>query len=111
MKDDNRIGLAQLIGDLRKELIKAQSEGNAGEIRFLLEEVELEVTVTSAKKASGEAGVEFWVVSTKAEGEMSTQAVQKLKLKLKPQQMEGGSRQPTEAKQVLLGQTSDRPND
>ena len=94
MKNENRIRLAQLIGDLRKELIKAQLEGGGEEIRFLLEEVEVEVEVTSAQKAKGEVGVEFFVVNTKAEGELSSEAVQKLKLKLKPQKWEGGSKQP-----------------
>jgi hypothetical protein len=111
MNAEKRIGLAELIGDLRKELIKAQREGSDDEIRFLLEEVEVEVEVTSAKKATGEAGVEFWVVNTKAGGEIATESVQTLKLKLKPQKGDGGSQQTSGQAQVLINTPSVRPND
>jgi len=107
MNAEKRIGLAELIGDLRKELIKAQLEGSEDEIRFLLEEVEVEVEVASAKKATGEAGVEFWVVNTKAEGETSTESVQTLKLKLKPKNAASRS----QSNEVFINRTDGKPKD
>ncbi len=107
MNAEKRIGLAELIGDLRKELIKAQRKGSDDEIRFLLDEVEVEVKVTSAKKATGEAGVEFWVVNTKAEGEISRESVQTLKLKLKPQNAASHS----QSNEVLINRMDGKPKD
>lgn len=82
MSNGNRIALAELIGELRKELIKAQRQGGGEDIRFLVEEVEVEVA--SSRKASGEAGVDFWVVKSKIEGEKASESTQTLRLKLKP---------------------------
>ena len=84
MSNGNRIALAELIGELRKELIKAQRQGGGEDIRFLVEEVEVEVEVASSRKASGEAGVDFWVVKSKIEGEKASESTQTLRLKLKP---------------------------
>jgi hypothetical protein len=84
MSQDTRIRLSELIDNLRKELIVAQWKAEGEYIKFVVEEVELEVEVTSTKKGTAEAGVEFWVVNSKVEGEASKESVQKLRLKLKP---------------------------
>jgi hypothetical protein len=102
MQDDKRIGLAELIGNLRRELIKAQQQSNGEAIRFLVEEVEVEVQVTSSKEATSGAEVEFWVVNAKADGKISTEAVQTLRLKLKPQ---------TGAGDVVVTAIDNKPSD
>lgn len=110
MSQDTRIRLSDLIDNLRKELIVAQWKGEGESIKFLVEEVELEVEVTAAKKTGGEVGLEFWVVNTKAEGEVSKETVQKLKLKLKPT-IHTQSSNPSSPSQLEINQMDNRPTD
>jgi len=110
MSQDTRIRLADLIDNLRKELIVAQWKGEGENIKFVVEEVELEVEVSSTKKGTAEAGVEFWVVNSKVEGEASKETVQKLKLKLKPT-TNTPSTNPSQPSQLKVNNEGQKPTD
>jgi Trypsin-co-occurring domain 2 len=57
-----RVELAQVIGQLRRELSVAMREGEGEDLRFELGPVELELTVGVSKEAGPNAKVRFWVV-------------------------------------------------
>ena len=74
------IELSQMIIDLRKELARAQDEGEGESIQFLVNETVLELQVKMAQK--GEAGIKFYVIS--AGGGGSSEQSQKILIKLQP---------------------------
>jgi hypothetical protein len=57
-----RVELAQVIGQLRRELSVAMREGEGEDLRFELGPVELELTVGVSKEAGPNAKVRFWVI-------------------------------------------------
>ena len=79
-----KIPLADMIVALRKELLVAQQKGAAADLRFRVEDVEMEVQVVVSADAEAEAGFNFWVIDAKTKAKLSTQSLQKLKLKLTP---------------------------
>ncbi len=81
---ENKIGLSDVIVNLRSELVRAQKEGEGKGVRFRVEDIEVELQVTATQEAGVEGGVKFWVYNAKAEGKLAKQGVQKLKFKLKP---------------------------
>ncbi|MCB1809367.1 MAG: hypothetical protein KDJ99_30680 [Candidatus Competibacteraceae bacterium] len=85
-----QIELAKMITDLRKELTQAQKTRKKEEILFRVQEIELEVQMVSTQEASGMGGVKFWVINADAAGKVASEAIQKLRLKLKPVDDEGG---------------------
>lgn len=87
------IELAQAIKELRAQLAKAMEEGEGHDLRFGIEDLELELQVMATKDAEvggrAEAGVKFWLVGggkVSGQGNLAegSQRIQKLKLKLKP---------------------------
>lgn len=88
-----RIELAEAIGQLRNQLSRAIEDGEGQDLRFEVEDLELELQVTVTKDAeiggSVEAGVKFWLLGggkASAEGGLSegSSHLQKIRLKLKP---------------------------
>ncbi|GLW35052.1 trypco2 family protein [Actinoplanes regularis] len=78
------VELAELVGQLRSALTDAMNAGNDADLRFELGPVELELTVGVNKEVRPGAKVRFWVVELGAEGTMSSQALQRIKLTLDP---------------------------
>ena len=87
------IELADAIAQLRSELSRAIKAGKGKDLRFEVEDLELElqVVVTNENKGVGkvEAGLKFWLAGNakaSAEGSFSDGAsqLQKIRLKLKP---------------------------
>ncbi|MFM8442233.1 MAG: trypco2 family protein [Methylococcus sp.] len=111
MSQDTRIRLSDLIDNLRKELIVAQRKGEGADLKFGVEEVELEVEVTSTKKGAAEAGVEFWVVTSKVEGEISNEIVHTIKLKLKPTTNNTSSTDPSNPSLLEVNKEELKPRD
>ena len=62
----DKIPLSEMVAELRRELLKAQEEGKDAALRFLIEDVELEVQVGTTKEADGGGGVKFWVYNAEA---------------------------------------------
>lgn len=84
------IGVAEVIGHLRRELEEAQAQAVGEGLKFTVTsmDVELQVVASRDKTGNGKVGVKFWVVEAGA-GEsrkVSLQETQKVVLRLKPQQ-------------------------
>lgn len=87
---DSEFELAEVIESLRQQLRNAQIKG-AGQIpRFQVDEAEVELKVGVTDK--GEAGLNFKVfgVGFDAKASLATEAVQTIKLKLRPTDPDGG---------------------
>lgn len=78
-----KISLAEMLSDLRAELIQAQGEGAGKDVRFRIDDIELEVAMTTSKKANAKGGVKFWVYNAEAGVSGDEGTAHKLKLKLK----------------------------
>lgn len=84
-KSEGRVRLADYIRQLRQELTTAVKEGEEEELRFAVEEIEVELNVTRGEQTSGEGGWNYLVV-VKGGGSESETYSQKMRLKLKPLQ-------------------------
>ncbi len=84
------VELSRMLVSLRKELGAAQQEGDGKDIRFAIDDVELELHLTVTKEAGAEAGVKFWVVNAETGGKVTSQSIQKIKLNLKPESLKPG---------------------
>ncbi|MCI5137158.1 MAG: hypothetical protein D3922_01790 [Candidatus Electrothrix sp. AR1] len=80
---NEKLELAAMIKALRSELVKAQQEGEGEEIRFTIEDVELEVQVAAERQFKGGVAAKFYVLTSKVDGSKTDRVTQKLKLKLK----------------------------
>ncbi len=85
----DKLELAAMIKALRSQLIEAQQEGEGEEIRFTIEDVELELQITAEKQASGGISAKFYVLTSKLDGSKKDTVTQKLKLKLKVGKADG----------------------
>lgn len=93
MADEDRIGLAEFLTDLRKELSQAQSQAAGDSLKLGVEEISLtlEVAYTLTKAGETSAGVKakFWVFASAEAGvkgslESERARTQQLTLTLKP---------------------------
>ena len=78
------IPLSEMLAELRKELLEAKWEGQSSDLKFLIEDIEIELQIVTTKGGKGGGGVKFWVYNAEAEVNASQAQTQKLKLKLKP---------------------------
>jgi hypothetical protein len=92
-----RVELAQVIGQLRRELSAAMREGEGEDLRFELGPVELELTVAVSREAGPNAKVRFWVIELGADGKVASQATQRITLTLDPR------RRGVEGKPLIAG--------
>jgi Trypsin-co-occurring domain 2 len=92
------VPLASAIEVLRNELVEAVRAGKDQEIRFALGPIELELQVAVEKKADGQAGIKFWLVSVGGGAGRSSGTTHTLRLKLTPTRGGEGS----EGKDVLV---------
>jgi hypothetical protein len=82
------IPLAEMIETLRQELERAQIRGVNRPVAFGVEKVELELKMAVSRKASGEGGIKFWVLSAAAAAEAGRESVHTFKLTLSPLDVE-----------------------
>jgi hypothetical protein len=78
------IELSVMLGQLREELQAAQLQGTGSDLKFRIEDIEIELQIGTTKGGKGGGGVKFWVYNAEAEVNASQAKTQKLKLKLKP---------------------------
>jgi len=93
MGDEDRIGLAEFLTDLRSELGEAQSRAAGDSLKLGVEEItltlEVAYTLTKGGEASGGVRAKFWVLASAEagiKGSLSSQEgrTQQLTLTLKP---------------------------
>ncbi len=89
---DDKLQLADMLIALRSELQTAQNQAKDQDqdLKFLLEDIEVEVQFTTSKKDTTKGGIKFWVVNAEAGDETASQTVHKVKLKMKPETADGG---------------------
>ncbi len=86
----SKIELSELIVELRRELLEARARGEREDLRFQVEEVEIEVNLATTKEGSAKTGVKFWVLNAETQGKLAAETVQKVRIKLKPLDAAGG---------------------
>lgn len=84
MSDSQKIPLSELIAELRSELAEAQKQGAGKELRFTVEEIEIELKVGITKEVEAGGKVKFWVYEAGLKGGVSEQDLQRVLLKIKP---------------------------
>ncbi|HET7519427.1 MAG TPA: trypco2 family protein [Actinomycetes bacterium] len=84
------IELAEVIGELRRELQEALNAGEGERLRFELGPVELEATVVVEKSGGGGAKVRFWVVEVGGDAKVAEVSTHRVKLALQPRLAGGG---------------------
>jgi hypothetical protein len=75
--------LSEVIAKLRQDLARARTEGAGKDLRFSLDEIELEFQVVVTKEGNGKLGVKFLVIDAEAGGKYANAVTQKIKLKMK----------------------------
>ncbi|WP_295393003.1 trypco2 family protein [uncultured Thiodictyon sp.] len=80
----DKIELAEMLAELRAQLLAAQSEGAGKDLKLEISDVEIEVQIETTKKADGKGGVKFWVYNAEAGVSGSEAMTHRLKLKLRP---------------------------
>lgn len=78
------IELAEMLTELRAQLLKARGEGAGKALKFEISDVEIEVQIVTTKEAEGAGGVKFWVYNAEAGVAVSEGFTQRLKLRLHP---------------------------
>jgi hypothetical protein len=79
------VGLADVLTALRHELSEAMVSSAGDRIRFAAESLEVELSVVVTREFSGNAGVRFWVIDAGGGYSGKREAIQKVNLRLKPQ--------------------------
>ncbi|MBW6432398.1 hypothetical protein KZ829_01395 [Actinoplanes hulinensis] len=81
------IPLSQAVGELRTEIIAAVKNAKGEDLRFALEQIEVEFQVVATTTGKAEARASIWqVVTLKGSIEHANAATHKVKLVLKPRQ-------------------------
>jgi Trypsin-co-occurring domain 2 len=95
---DELIPLSAAIKDLRRQLAEAVAEGEQQSLRFELGPIELELQIVASREAGVEGNINFkifgWGAEGGGDGKLGDQRTQKLKLIMKPIQIDAlGSRE------------------
>lgn len=84
MADTDRIGLPELIQDLREALGVALAAGAGESLRFQLGPVQIEATVSAERDQSAGGKVRFWLVEAGRDGREHSTRTQRISLTLEP---------------------------
>jgi hypothetical protein len=88
--DDTGLPLADVIEELRRELVEAASRGEGQPVRFRLLPVEIELQVVVSREVGAKGGVKFWVVNAGGKLATSNTLTHTLKVSLEPHSQAGG---------------------
>ncbi len=77
-----RTSLSQVLIQLRRDLLEAQKEGEGQDLRFVVEDAEVELQVVATSDTEGGIGVRFWVISAEGGAKAGDTLTQTLRLKL-----------------------------
>lgn len=83
-RDAELPSLADTIAAVRRELDLAQAAGQRQPVQFRSGPVELEFEVAVTRTGGGQAGVQLWVLTLGAKGEMGHATTQRIKVTLQP---------------------------
>lgn len=86
------IELAEVIGELRRELQQAMHAGEGEPLRFELGPVELEATVAVERTGGGSGKVRFWVIELGGDAKATQASTQRIKLALQPRLTASGEK-------------------
>lgn len=81
---DDRIGLGVVIEQLRAELAALNAVAGDKDLRFALDNVEVELHIGVTREAGASAVAKFWVLELGGEGKYAHERTQTIKLTLKP---------------------------
>jgi len=84
-----KISLSEMVLSLRSELQKAQYQAEGQDLRFRVEDIEIELELAATQEGEAGGKVDFWVYSADLKGKMTDAITQRLKLRLKPLTPEG----------------------
>lgn len=87
---ERNIPLFEMLQTLRSELAASLNAAKDRELRFRVEEVELELKLQVTKEREANGGLKFWVVAAGSKASSTQQDVHTFKLKLKPKLQCGG---------------------
>ncbi len=88
---NEKIRLADMVQQLRKELLEATEVGEGLPLRFDLEEVELETQVVVTAATEGKGSLKFWVLNAELANRQNESCLQTITLRLKPRSAAGGT--------------------
>ncbi len=86
------VGLAEAIGQVRKELERAIEEGAQSPVAFRAGPVELELEAAFTSTTGAQGGLQVWVLSLGAKGERSSGTTHTVKVSLTPVDRRGQDR-------------------
>ncbi|MCF6524259.1 trypco2 family protein [Streptomyces sp. JJ36] len=84
------IELADLLRALRREIGRAQLDAAGEDVRFRIDDVELELQVAVERTREADAGVRFWVVSLGGKGTKTSTDTHVVRLSLSAETASGG---------------------
>lgn len=82
---DDAFGLANVLVALRHELNESQRRAQEENIKFGIDEIDIELEVVTLKSAEAKCGVKFWVYNAEGGGKLASESRHKLRLKLRPE--------------------------
>ncbi|MDT0309029.1 trypco2 family protein [Streptomyces sp. DSM 44917] len=84
------IGLAEVIGQVRRELTQAWKDGEGESVRFAVDRVHLEFAVQVHRAADGRAGLRIGVLTADVGGGASRDTTHRIEVELTPETEEPG---------------------
>jgi hypothetical protein len=79
-----KLELAEVMKALREEIKQAEWAAQGHDLKFNLNNVEVEFQTVVEKEGGLEGGIKFWVLEGKASGKYKNAVTQKIKLSLTP---------------------------
>jgi hypothetical protein len=89
-EDGNLPSLAETIAAVRRELNVAQAAGVGEPVQFRVGPVELGFEIAVTRTGGGQAGVQVWVLTLGAKGELAHASTQRITVTLQPVDPETG---------------------
>lgn len=80
--EENGVELAACLQQLRNDLLKVEELGKDSPTKLRIEKIDLELTLAATNKASGEAGVKWYILSASAGAEVSSVSTQKVSISM-----------------------------
>jgi len=86
-----KLELAEVMKALREEIKQAEWAAQGHDLKFNLNNIEVEFQTVVEKEGGLEGGIKFWVLEAKASGKYKNAVTQKIKLTLAPEKEQGGT--------------------